>query len=230
MQPSRVISAGIPTLALAFGFVLGSAGSARAQTLRGSPASVNLMYSTANSENLEFMRTPADIYQAARVGALKLITITEDLDLERTTFPFVLPRTKRFADSLAREYHAGCGERLVVTSGARPINEQPRNASPKSVHPTGMAVDFRKPLNPVCLQWLRENLPKLEDAHVIEATEERHPPHFHVAVLRQDNEPHFQLSAILGDSSKVRTAGGELALPHKARRKSHARRTPAASR
>jgi hypothetical protein len=227
MQPSRVISTGIPALALAFGLASGGVASARAQTLRGSRASVDLMYTTANTENLEFMRTPADIYQAARVGALKLITITEDLDLERTTFPFVLPRTKRFADSLAREYHAGCGERLVVTSGARPIDEQPRNASPKSVHPTGMAVDFRKPLNPVCLKWLRDNLPKLEDAHVIEATEERHPPHFHVAVLRQDHEQRFQLSSAAADTTKVRTAGGDVALPHKGRRKTHARATAA---
>src|SRR5436309_445547 len=139
MQPSRVISAGLPALALAFGL----AAPICAQTLRGSPQSVDLMYTTANSDRLEFLRTPADIYEAARVGALKLITITEDLDLERATFPFVLPATKRFADSLARQYHAGCGERLVVTSGARPIDEQPRNASPKSVPPTGMAVDFR---------------------------------------------------------------------------------------
>jgi hypothetical protein len=209
MQPSRVISAAISTLALAFGL----AATARAQSLRGSPASVDLMYTTAQSENLEFLHTTSDVYQAARLGVLKLITITEDLDLERATFPFVLPATLRFADSLAHEYHIGCGERIVVTSGARPIDEQPRNASPKSVHPTGMAVDFRKPRNPVCLQWLRDNLVKLEDAHIIEATEEHHPAHFHVAVLHQDHEPRFQLaSATEPDSAKVHVAGGEVAV------------------
>lgn len=160
-----------------------------AQSLRGSPASVDLMYTSARGIDLAFLATPASIYQAAIEGDLKLISINEDLDLDGATFPFVLPNTLRFADSLATAYHAGCGERIVVTSGARPIDEQPRNASPKSVHPTGMAVDFRKPRNPVCLTWLRTNLVKLEDAHVIEATEEHHPAHFHVAVLHQQPEP-----------------------------------------
>lgn len=161
---------------------------ARAQSLRGSPASVDLMYTTARDVDLAFLETPSDIYQAAAGGDLKLISITDDLDLEGATFPFVLPNTLRFADSLATVYHAACGERLVVTSGARPIDEQPRNASPKSVHPTGMAVDFRKPSNPVCLAWLRTNLVGLEDQHIIEATEEHHPAHFHVAVLHQQAE------------------------------------------
>src|SRR3954470_20012362 len=168
---------------------------ATAQTLRGSPASVDLMYTTAHQRDLQFLRTPDDIYEAAKVGAVKMISITNDLDLERVTYPFVLPNTLRFADSLAAQYHAGCGERIVVTSGARPLDKQPRNASPKSVPPPGMAVDFRKPQNPVCLAWMRKSLVALEDAGVVEATEERHPPHFHVAVLHQRAEPAFQLAA-----------------------------------
>lgn len=153
------------------------------------------MYTTAHARGLQFMRSSSDVYEAARVGALKLISITEDLELLRTTWPFVLPNTLRFADSLAAEYHAGCGERLVVTSGARPTSKQPRNASPKSVHPTGMAVDFRRPQNPACLTWLRKSLAQLEEAGVIEATEERHPPHFHVAVLKQQSVPRIQMAA-----------------------------------
>jgi hypothetical protein len=165
-----------------------------AQTLRGSAASVDLMYTSAHARDLDFLRTPDEIYQAAMAGALKLISVTEDLELDEARFPFVLPNTLRFADSLAAEYHAACGERLVVTSGARPLDEQPRNASPKSVHPTGMAVDFRKPTVPACLTWLRKNLVVLEDEGVIEATEERHPPHFHVAVLRQAREPRLTVA------------------------------------
>ncbi len=153
------------------------------------------MYTTAQMRDLQFLRTSSDIYEAARVGALKLISMTDDLELLRVTFPFVLPNTLRFADSLAAQYKAGCGERLVVTSGARATTRQPRNASPKSVHPTGMAVDFRRPQNPACLKWLRESLVKLEAAGVVEATEERHPPHFHVAVLRQQPEPRIQMAA-----------------------------------
>src|SRR5690242_8976935 len=127
-----------------------------AQTLKGSPASVDRMYTTAHQRDLQFFRTTSDIYDAVRSGELKMLTVTNDLDLERITFPFVLPNTLRFADSLAARYHAGCGERLVATSGARPLDKQPRNASPKSVHPTGMAVDFRKPKTPACLAWMRK--------------------------------------------------------------------------
>jgi hypothetical protein len=174
---------------------------ANAQSLRGSPSSVDLMYTAAHRRDLQFLRTQADIYEAARVGALQLISITNDLDIERVQYPFVLPNTLRFADSLAAQYRAACGERIVVTSGARPLAKQPRNASPKSVHPTGMAVDFRKPTNPACLTWLRKSLMTLEDAGVIEATEERHPPHFHVAVLRQRTEQHIQMAA--GDVART---------------------------
>jgi hypothetical protein len=195
--------------ALLLGLVTSTA--AAAQTLRGSNASVDLMYSTAHQRDLQFFRTPQDIYNAAMAGSLELISITEDLEVDKTGWPFVLPNTHRFADSLAAQYHAACGERLVVTSGARPLDEQPRNASPKSVHPTGMAVDFRKPKTPACLDWLRKSLIQLEDAGVIEATEERHPPHFHVAVLRQRPERHIQMAA--GD---VALAPGKATTPAKA--------------
>jgi hypothetical protein len=168
---------------------------AAAQTLRGSHESVDLMYSTAHQRDLQFFRTPDDIYAAAMAGSLKLISITEDLEIDKAGWPFVLPNTLRFADSLAVAYHAGCGERLVVTSGSRPLDKQPRNASPKSVHPTGMAVDFRKPRTQPCLVWLRKALVDLESTETIEATEEKHPAHFHVAVLRQKPEPHIQMAA-----------------------------------
>lgn len=165
-------------------FFLCIAASASAQTLRGSPASVDLMYTSAHEKDLAFLHTRDDIYRSAVAGDLKLLLITNDVALDRVRYPFVLPFTRRFVDSLAAAYHRVCGERLVVTSGARPISEQPRNASPKSVHPTGMAVDFRKPRNnPACLEWLRAGLLALENRRVIEATEERYPPHFHVAVL-----------------------------------------------
>lgn len=194
---------------------------ANAQTLRGSPASVDLMYTTAHARDLQFLRTPQDIYEAAKTGALKMISITSDLDLERVAYPFVLPNTLRFADSLAVQYHAGCGERIVLTSGARPVDKQPRNASPKSVHPTGMAVDFRKPRNPACLAWMRKSLVALEDAGVIEATEERHPAHFHVAVLRQNAERHIQLAAgdVAPTMTKVATTRSGKHVAKRAKRK-----------
>jgi hypothetical protein len=69
-----------------------------------------------------------------------------------------------------------------VTSAIRPESTQPSNASPRSVHPTGIAVDLRRP-DGRCLTWLRGVLRSLEARGVIEATEEHWPAHFHVAVF-----------------------------------------------
>ena len=178
---------------------------ARAQTLRGSNASVDLMYAKAHARGLEFFRTPEEIQQAASNGKLKMISVSADIELDEAKFPYVLPNTLKFADSLAAKYRAACGERLVVTSGTRPLDKQPRNASPKSVHPTGMAIDFRKPRTGPCLKWLRKNLVALEDRGVIEATEERRPPHFHVAVLRQVSETRVTSTAPASQSTPSST-------------------------
>jgi len=197
-----------------------------AQTLRGSSASVDLMYTSAHERDLAFLHSRGDIYEAASQGDLALLTINENVTLERVTFPFVLPGTRAFVDSLAKKYREACGERLAVTSGARPVAEQPRNASPKSVHPTGMAVDFRKPPSGPCLTWLRASLIDLEKRGVVEATEERHPAHFHVAVLNQQRPPtRIVASAASTKSTKTSVATapdkvvteshGEVAAPEK---------------
>jgi LysM repeat protein len=51
------------------------------------------------------------------------------------------------------------------------------------VHPTGIAVDIRRPPPGPCLNWVRGALAELEAKGIVEATEEHHPVHLHVAVL-----------------------------------------------
>jgi LysM repeat protein len=142
------------------------------------------MYTRAVSNDLDFFRTSKGVYESVKDGELVMISITMDMTLDDVTYPFVLPRTRDVLNVFARKYREACGERLVVTSAARPRTEQPRNASPKSVHPTGMAIDFRKPTGK-CLEYMRSELVLLEKQGVLEATEERHPVHFHVAVLQR---------------------------------------------
>jgi hypothetical protein len=161
---------------------------ADAQSLRGSRSSVDRMYTRAVSNDLDFFRTSTSLMEAVKSGELKLIAVTSDLDLDEVTYPYLLPSTLAWTNALAKRHRAACGERLIVTSATRPRREQPRNASPKSVHPTGMAVDFRRPTGQ-CLTWLRSELLAMERAGTIEATEERRPPHFHIAVLRQTADP-----------------------------------------
>jgi LysM repeat protein len=163
--------------------VAGAAMPLAGQSLRGSRASVERMYARAVSTDLDFFRSKTSLAEAVREGELRLIPTTLDVALEDVSYPYLLPRALDVTLALAARYRAACGERLIVTSATRPRNEQPRNASPKSVHPTGMAVDFRRPTGK-CLTWLRAELLRMEQARTIEATEERRPPHFHVAVLR----------------------------------------------
>jgi LysM repeat protein len=156
---------------------------ARAQSLRGSRASVNRMHSQAVSHDLHFYQTPAGLRRAVARERLVPLQSNSRYRLNHVGYPYVRPATRTFVERLGSQYRAACGERLVVTGAARPATRQPANASEKSVHPTGIAVDLRKPTKGACLRWLRRTLLELEGKAVIEATEEFGPPHFHVVVF-----------------------------------------------
>ena len=154
---------------------------AEAQSLRGSLASVRRMYRHAIQERLYFYETPTGVRNAARKQRLVKLPRNGDVTYAAVRYPYVQPQTRTFLLRLGAQYRAGCGQQLVVTSATRPATRQPSNATRNSVHPTGMAVDLRKPKGK-CLRWLRSTLLELEGAGLIEATEEYGPPHFHVAV------------------------------------------------
>jgi hypothetical protein len=156
-----------------------------AQSLRGSKASVAHSYRYAVGEDLHFYETTTGVRNAARSGRLVSLESNDDYDLARVSFPYVTPTTRLFVDRFAAQYHRSCGERLVVTSAVRPDSRQPANASDRSVHPTGIAVDFRKPSGR-CLAYLRKTLKTMESRGLIDATEERRPPHFHVVVFTDE--------------------------------------------
>jgi len=156
---------------------------ARAQSLRGSRSSVNKMYFHAVDHGYYFYKTSSGIKDAAREGRFVRLSSTSTFRVDGASFPYVRTETRTFVRRLAEQYRDACGERLVVTSGARPRSMRLANSVDRSVHPTGMAVDLRKPKTRRCGAWLRETLLYLEGAGVIEATEEFTPPHFHVAVF-----------------------------------------------
>jgi hypothetical protein len=164
-----------------------------AQSLRGSPAKVNRVYEHANANGLYFYRTSDGIRRAAANGRFVHLRSNRDYEVARgVSHPFALPEAELFVRRLGAQYRAACGERLVVTSAARPRSMRLPNGSPRSVHPTGMAIDLRKPSNPRCLSWLRRTLGSLDQMGVIEATEERRPPHFHVAVYPRPYRQYVQ--------------------------------------
>lgn len=162
--------------------VLGVPERAPAQSLRGSLASVSRMHRQALRERLPFYETSTGVRNAVRKGKLARLRRTSGVTWDKVRWPYVRGETRLFVERLGAQYRAACGERMVVTSAVRPATRQPANATGRSVHPTGMAVDLRKPKG-TCLRWLRATLLELEREGVIEATEEYGPPHFHVAVF-----------------------------------------------
>lgn len=166
-------------------------------SLSGSRASMLRQNRIAREESYTFLRTPAQIRAYVEAGNLVPLPGNENYGVNASQ-PFARPVVRAFIERLADGYREACDERMVVTSLTRATTRQPRNASPLSVHPAGMAVDLRYPANPTCRSWLSGELLRLEAAGVIDATLERNPPHFHVAVFPAPYEAYEQ--RIAGDS------------------------------
>jgi len=169
-------------VALVAASLLALAEPGEAQSLRGSHASVSLMYRRAVRGGLDFYETKSDVKRAVVRGELVRLNGNAHYVVSKVGMPYVRPKTKAFVLDLAADYHRACGARLVITSATRPMSRRLVNSSELTVHPTGIAVDLRKPAGR-CRTWLRRTLLAAERRGLIEATEEKHPPHFHVAVL-----------------------------------------------
>ncbi|MDQ3556629.1 MAG: LysM peptidoglycan-binding domain-containing protein [Gemmatimonadota bacterium] len=154
-----------------------------AQALRGSRTSVERIYGQAKSQGLTFHKSSASVRTATARGELVQLKPTANLTLHGVSYPYVLPATHTFVTRLSAQYRSACGERLVVTSATRPTYIRLANSVDKSVHPTGMAIDLRRPARASCQRWLRSTLIALNGTGTVETVEERNPPHFHVAVF-----------------------------------------------
>jgi hypothetical protein len=162
--------------------LLGLTVDVHAQSLRGSRSAVRRAHRYATAHDLHFHRTSRGVRAAAARGRLARLRTTRNMRLHNVSHPYARPMTALFLERLSGQYRRGCGERLVVTSATRPLAQRLPNASRRSVHPTGTAVDLRRP-DSACLRWLRRTLLQLERRGVLDATEERRPAHFHVMVF-----------------------------------------------
>ena len=185
--------------------------------LRGSQESVQKMWDFATIHGLVFYQTPRDIDKAVAEG--KLVPLDGDTTFQLTRsvgFSYATREAKQFVAAFAPQYLAACGAPLIVTSAARPTNRQPRNSNPYSVHPTGIAVDLRRPPAGPCQTWLRKALAELEDQGYIEATEERRPVHLHVAVLTEPGKiaalPPVGSDALADVAPRTPRSNGDLTL------------------
>jgi hypothetical protein len=156
---------------------------AAAQTLRGSSSSVNLQHRVAIDHDYTFLAGTSDVNRFVELGLLVPIKGGTNYEIHAVSFPYGRPAVQTFIERLSAQYRSACGEKLVVTSLTRPTTRQPRNASDMSVHPAGMAVDLRISNRTSCRRWLESTLLSLEKTGVLEATRERNPAHYHVAVF-----------------------------------------------
>lgn len=186
MLPERLDDRLVPTLACLCALALFLAGYARpsaAQSLRGSTASLDLQNRIARQHDYTYIDTPGRVRFFADRGWLVRVEPNRDFDLHAVSFPYARPEVQLFVSRLGAQYKQACDEKLVVTSLTRPTTRQPRNASDRSVHPTGMALDLRYSWNRNCRRWLEGVLTSLERQGVLEATLERRPRHYHVALF-----------------------------------------------
>jgi hypothetical protein len=160
----------IPSVAAAGGF-------------RGSPSSMREQHAVAVERDLAFINDAAEVRALLEDGRIELVESGPDYTLADVSFPYALPEVKLFIERLGKQYREANGAPLVVTSLTRPAANQPRNAHELSVHPAGMAVDFRVPRDGKARAWLESVLLQLENRGVLDVTRERFPPHYHVAVF-----------------------------------------------
>jgi hypothetical protein len=161
------------------------ASTAQAAELGGSLRSMKRQHEVAVEHEYTFLRTPAQVREYVAKGRLEPVLGNANYSLSKVSFPYARAEVRLFVERIAADYRAATGDMLVITSLTRPDAMQPRNAHELSVHPAGMAVDFRIPEDTVSRRWLEKTLLEMEKAGLIDATRERRPPHYHVAVFRE---------------------------------------------
>jgi LysM repeat protein len=181
---------------------LAASSSAMAQSLIGSKASMVRQNQAARQHDYSYLRTTSQVNEFVRRGLLVKLRGNSDYRVADVSFPYARAEVKTFVERLADQYRNACGERLVVTSLTRPTSRQPRNASPLSVHPTGMAVDLRRSGRPACRAFLEKTLLTLEGRDVLEATKENHPPHYHVSLFP---EPYTRYLVARGEGGSTKS-------------------------
>ncbi|HWM94912.1 MAG TPA: DUF5715 family protein [Thermoanaerobaculia bacterium] len=199
-----------PFLLLLLGSLVATA-AVQAQSLIGSKASLARQSRAARQHDYTYLRTSSQVHEFARRGLLVRLAGNSNYRVADVSFPYARPEVKTFVERLGQQYRNACGERLVVTSLTRPTTRQPRNASPLSVHPTGMALDLRRSGRPACRAFLEKTLLTLEGRGILEATRENHPPHYHVSLFPSPYKTYLASRGLSGGSASS-DSDGEVAL------------------
>lgn len=162
-------------------------------TLKGSPESMLRQNEVAKLAGSDFVESPQEV--EVLVNEAELVPVVSNADLtvdEGVSNPVAQVELRMFIERIAAEYHKATGEKLVVTSLTRTSLKQPPNSHKLSVHPTGLAVDFRISQNQAAREWLEGALLSLESKGLLDVTREKHPPHYHVALFPNEYRGHVE--------------------------------------
>ena len=185
-----------PLPLMAAGLFLAAGASPAGAQLRGSLFSMQRQHQVARDHDYTFLRNTKQLREFVEENRLVRLSGNSHYAIKSSvSFPYARPAVKLFVERIAEDFHAATGEKLVVTSLTRPVSRQPRNASELSVHPAGMAVDFRVPRKKAHQRWLERVLLELEDSIVLDVTKERRPAHYHVAVFPREYERYVAMRA-----------------------------------
>lgn len=177
---------------------------ADAASLAPSRAGLMRQVYAARSHDYTYLRNEQQVRDFVNKGYLVRVPGNRDYAIKPgVPFPYARPEVKLFLERLGNQYRAACGEKLVVTSLTRPKNRQPRNSSPLSVHPTGMAMDLRISQRRSCVRWIEKALVNLEARSVLEAARERRPPHYHVVLFPRQYADYVRSKGVQVASNKV---------------------------
>lgn len=169
-------------------------GQSQAQSLKGSPTSIDRQYRTALAYGYTFVNNARSVKDYVNPDQLVRVTPGRHIELHDVSFPYAVSGTRQFLLGLSQQYHSHCGEKLTVTSLLRPRDRQPRNSVDRSVHPAGMAIDLRVPSSRKCRSWLEKTLLSMEKQNIVDVTRERYPPHYHVAVFARGSDTRYVVS------------------------------------
>ena len=147
----------VTVLALACMAAFSTPAPTHAQSLKGSKKSLDLQNQVATQHDFTFINTTSQAKRFVELGYLVHVKSNGDYRVNRISHPYARPEVELFVSRLGRQYRNACGEQLVITSLTRPTNRQPRNASARSVHPTGMAMDIRRSSSRVAVAYRVRN-------------------------------------------------------------------------
>jgi hypothetical protein len=94
---------------------------ASAQSLGGSPASLDRQVAQARAHDFSYLESGSRVRTFVDAGYLVAVRGNRDFELHAVSFPYARREVALFIERLSSQYHSACGEKLVVTSLTRPL-------------------------------------------------------------------------------------------------------------